>query len=679
MQRGFVRFAYRIRASLPISCPGDRIFGSWIARAFPLPSSEACSHRMNLEDVRILLVEDNPIDARALREMIREACSGPFHLEHADRLSRALDLLATKQFDVLLLDLSLPDARGLETVSQVHAHSPKAPIVVLTSLDDEAVAARALRAGAQDYLIKGRVSGDLLVRSVRYACERARAVEALERREEHYRSLTENSLDLVSIVKADGIVRYTSPSHKRILGYDPEELVGKDVFDFVHPDDRARVQAAARQSRGSMTLEYRFLHKDGSFRTMESSARDLSHLPGVGGVVVNSRDVTDRRRLEEQLHHSQRIEAMGRLAGGVAHDFNNLLMVISGHSQMLLDSMLPGDPARDDLDQVVRAAERATDLTRQLLAFSRRHTVKPALVNLNQMVLQMERMLRRVLGEHIHLVTDLTGDWSTVYADPGQLEQVILNLALNARDAMPAGGTLSLKTGPADVAAPLGALASALNPAAPPNALVALAVSDTGSGIAPEILPHVFEPFFTTKEHGTGLGLSTSYGIIKQAGGEIEVDSRPGAGTTFRIVLPAAARSDERPQVSSESAPPAGTETILLVEDEDGVRHVLETMLKRSGYRVLSSASTSEALAAARGFDGSIDLLITDMVMPDMGGTRIADQLAAQHPEMRVLYVSGYGEPVSPASGAAFLQKPFSTAELALKVREVLQPAASVG
>jgi len=625
---------------------------------------------MNLEDVRILLVEDNPIDARSLRDMIREACSGPFHLEHADRLSRALELLAAKEFDVVLLDLSLPDARGLETVAQVHTRAPKAPIVVMTSLDDEAVAARALRAGAQDYLVKGRVSGDLLVRSVRYACERARAVEALERREEHYRSLTENSLDLVSIIKADGTVRYTSPSHKRILGYDPDELVGKNVFDFVHSDDRARVQAAARQNHGSMTIEYRFLHKDGSFRTMESFARDLSHLPGVGGVVVNSRDVTDRRRLEEQLHHSQRIEAMGRLAGGVAHDFNNLLMVISGHSQMLLDSMLPGDPARDDLNQVVRAADRATDLTRQLLAFSRRHTVKPALVNLNQLVQQMERMLRRVLGEHIHLVTDLTSGWSMVYADPGQLEQVILNLALNARDAMPGGGTLSLKTEhTSDPAVSLARL----------TPLVAISVSDTGAGIAPEVLPHVFEPFFTTKENGTGLGLSTSYGIIKQAGGEIDVDTRPGAGTTFRILLPAAARGEERPQPSNESAPPAGTETILLVEDEEGVRHVLETMLKRSGYRVLASGSTSEALAAARGFEGSIDLLITDMVTPGAIGSPIADQLAAQHPEMRVLYVSGYGEPVSPGSGAAFLQKPFSTADLALKIREVLQPVAGVG
>src|SRR5579863_7051971 len=224
---------------------------------------------MNLEDVRILLVEDNPIDARLLREMVRDASSGRFHLEQAGRLDEALDLLSRQQFDVALLDLSLPDARGLETVTRVHAHAPKVPIVVLTSLDDEAVGVRAVRAGAQDYLIKGRVGGDLLVRSVRYACERARAVEALERREEHYRSLTENSLDLVSILNIDGTIRYASPSHERTLGYRVEEVVGKNVFDFLHPDDIERVRAAARQSTGSTgAIEYRFRHQDGSYRTL---------------------------------------------------------------------------------------------------------------------------------------------------------------------------------------------------------------------------------------------------------------------------------------------------------------------------------------------------------------------------------------------------------------------------
>jgi two-component system cell cycle sensor histidine kinase/response regulator CckA len=618
---------------------------------------------MNLEDVRILLVEDNPIDARLLRQMVQQASGGRFQLQQAGRMAEALDLLRQQEFDLVLLDLSLPDARGLETVTSVHAHAPKIPIVVLTSLDDEAIGIRAVRAGAQDYLIKGHVGGDLLVRSVRYACERARAVEALERREEHYRSLTENSLDLVSIVNSDGTIRYASPSHERILGYPLEDLVGKNAVAFLHPEDVDRVQAAVRQNTGSSAVEYRFRHKDGSFRTLESFGRDLSHLPGVGGVVVNSRDITERRRLEEQLRHSQRIEALGRLAGGVAHDFNNLLMVIAGHSQMLLDSMLPGDPARQDLEEVVKATQRATDLTRQLLAFSRRQTVKPSLLNLNLLLQHTQRMLQRVLGENIQLVTQLASGLLSVYADPGQLEQVILNLALNARDAMPRGGTLTLAT--SNVAC------------GPPNSgpCVLLTISDTGPGIASDVLPHVFEPFFTTKEHGTGLGLSTSYGIVKQAGGEIEVDSQLGTGTSFRIFLPAAENAAEQPEPVSEGAPLSGTGTILLVEDEEGVRRVLETMLKRSGYRVLSSSSTTEAVSIAREHAGSIDLLITDMVMPGMSGVSIADQLVAQHPEMRVLFVSGYGEPVAPGADAAFLQKPFSTVDLALKVREILQAA----
>ena len=619
---------------------------------------------MNLEDVRILLVEDNAIDARLLREMVRQAGAGRFHLEHAGLLAEGLDFLSQQQFDVVLLDLSLPDARGIETVTRVHAHAPKVPIVVLTSLDDEAIGVRAVRAGAQDYLIKGRVGGDLLVRSVRYACERARAVEALERREEHYRSLTENSLDLVSILSnSDGTIRYASPSHERLLGYPVEELVGANAFAFLHPDDVARVRAAVRQNTGPGAIEYRFRHKDGSYRTLESFSRDLSHLAGVGGVVVNSRDVTERKRLEEQLRHSQRIEAMGRLAGGVAHDFNNLLMVIAGHSQMLLDSMLPGDPARDDLEQVVKATQRATDLTRQLLAFSRRQAVKPAFLNLNLMVQHSERMLKRVLGENIQLITNLAPEVQSIYADPGQLEQVILNLALNARDAMPQGGTLALATSNATIGE------------ANAGCYVLLSISDTGSGIASRVLPHVFEPFFTTKEHGTGLGLSTSYGIVKQAGGEIEVDSQPGAGTTFRIYFPAVEKTAEQPEPLPQSAPLSGTETILLVEDEEGVRRVLETMLKRSGYRVLSSGTTSEAVTIAREHGGTIHLLITDMVMPGMSGLNMANQLTAQHPEMRVLFVSGHGDQVSPAADAAFLQKPFSTAELALKVREVLQAA----
>jgi nitrogen-specific signal transduction histidine kinase len=391
---------------------------------------------------------------------------------------------------------------------------------------------------------------------------------------------------------------------------------------------------------------------------LESFSRDLSHVAGVNGMVVNSRDITERKRLEEQLHHSQRLEAVGRLAGGVAHDFNNLLMVITGYSHMLLDAMHPSDPARLDLEQVVKASERATDLTRQLLAFSRRQGVRASLVDLNALVRDMDRMLRRMLGEDIEFEAILAPQLNAVRADPGQIEQVILNMVVNARDAMPGGGKLLLET---------------RNAGTPARDCVTLSIRDTGIGMDAQVLSRIFEPFFTTKEHGTGLGLATSYGIIKENGGDLRVESEPGKGTTFRVELPVADQTAAYLETSSAKDVASGTETILLVEDEDGVRRVVETMLKRHGYNVLSSASSKDALAAAGQHTGVIHLLITDMVMPGMNGRKMAECLVESRPNMKVLYVSGYGDASLPQSDAHFLQKPFSTEELATKIREMLK------
>jgi two-component system cell cycle sensor histidine kinase/response regulator CckA len=623
---------------------------------------------MNLEGIRVLLVEDNPGDVRLFLELLRETGSGHVKMEHVDRLSSALERLSNQTFDILLLDLSLPDAHGLDTLVRAHAHAPSVPIVVLTGLDDQALAVKAVRAGAQDYLVKGRVDGDLLVRSMRYATERARALEALERREEHYRSLIENSLDLITILNLDGTIRYASPSHERVLGYGLEELVGQNALSFTHGDDIEKVTAAFALADGAASVQSRFRHKDGSWRVLESFGRNLSHLPGVSGLVVNSRDITDRMRLEEQLNHSQRMEAVGRLAGGVAHDFNNLLMIITGYSQILLDTMHAGDPARDDLEQVVKAAERATDLTRQLLAFSRRQMVKPAMLNLNVLVQDMDRMLRRVMGEDIDLVTILAPGLKTIQADPGQLEQVILNVAVNARDAMPNGGRLTLETANVQVTEETEGKQVAL----PAGQYVTLCISDTGFGMDAQIQSRVFEPFFTTKDEGTGLGLSTSYGIIKQSGGEIWVDSKLGDGTSFWIYLPTVEQPPDALDVALESPLLRGTETILLVEDEEGVRRVLETMLKRHGYQVLSSGSSADALALGARHTGEIHLLITDVIMPGMSGRRMAEHMLTERPGMRVLFVSGYGEALEAQPNTAFLQKPFKTEDLALKIREVL-------
>ena len=624
---------------------------------FAIPPQRNGRLAMNLDGIRVLLVEDNPGDSRLFTELVRETGAGHWQLVQVDRLSAALERLRLEPFDVMLLDLSLPDADGLETLIRARAEAPKVPIVVLTGHDDEALAVRAVRAGAQDYLVKGRMDGDLLVRSIRYASERGRTIEALERREEHYRSLIEYSMDLISILNLDGTIRYVSPSHERILGYPLDELVGKNVLSFIHPQDKAHVQAAMAHGNNGRPVECRVRHSDGSWRVLESFSRDLSHVAGVNGMVVNARDITGRKQLEEQLHHSQRLEAVGRLAGGVAHDFNNLLMVITGYSHMLLDAMHASDPARQDLEQVVKASERATDLTRQLLAFSRRQGVRATLINVNVLVKEMERMLRRVLGDEIELTIRLASELKTVRADPGQIEQVILNMAVNARDAMSSAGRLSIET---------------KNAAQAGRSTVVISVRDTGIGMDSQVLSRVFEPFFTTKEHGTGLGLATSYGIIKENGGDLRVESTPGQGTTFYIELPVTEQTPDEMESPAEKRVPRGTETILLVEDEDPVRRVVETMLKRYGYQVLTSPSPKDAVAAAEQYRGEIHLLITDIMLPGMSGRKMAECIIQRRPNMKVLYVSGYGD-AKAQNETQFLQKPFSTEELATKIREVLK------
>jgi two-component system cell cycle sensor histidine kinase/response regulator CckA len=751
---------------------------------------------MKIEPIRVLLVEDNPADARLLQEaLVDVGVRRSVDLVNVTRLSAAIELLSREQFDVILLDLSLPDEHGIDTLLRVRAHAPSLPIVVLSGMDDEALMIRAVREGAQDYLVKGIMDGHVVVRAMRYAMERKHAIEALQRREEHFRSLIEQALDLISILNSDGTIRYASPSHERLLGYRSDELIGANVLSFVHSEDVSAVAEAFQGEGVTNSIECRFRHKNGSWRVLDIFGRNLYHVPSVEGVVVNARDVTERKhvenalreanqtlravihtsplaiystdlegrvkswnraayrtfgwaewelldqpvphfaddveqilrkrfeqaeraetdiaiqtrchrkdgsaldvniwsallrdgagsikgivdvvadvterkRLEELLHHSQRLEAVGRLAGGVAHDFNNLLMVISGYSQLLTEEIPTGHRAHGDLHQVIKAAERATDLTKQLLAFSRRQVVSPRMIDLNALVNDMERMLRRIFGEEIRVSTTLDPDLKRVHADPGQLEQVILNLALNARDAMPGGGTLTIRS----LNAQIDEAHTRKHLSPPPGEYSVLEISDTGLGIDPEVQTHLFEPFLTTKEKGkgTGLGLSTSYGIVKQTGGEITFTSEPGRGTTFRIYLPAGVVQPEPVEPTPRKAVPRGTETILLVEDDEAVRGVIETILTRSGYRVLCSASPQDALDLLTSRSVKIDLMITDVVMPGLSGPELAERIVPLSPGLRVLYVSGYMDSNARPQSGAFLQKPFPAEALASKVREVL-------
>ena len=643
--------------------------------------------------------------------------------------------------------------------------------------------------------------GEALRRGWRSAFERE---SALRRSEAFYRSLIENATDLTSVLAPDGTNQFVSPATHRFLGYTPEERVGRSALDLVHPDDRPAVQAALgeviRGTRGERPIEFRFLTRSGTWRWLESTARNLLDDPDVGAVVINSRDVTDRRTAErqirfqahlldavgqaviatdpdgrvrymnvaaealtgwtldeargrpgdeimpgrgtvcsagedaaggpvefalrhregtvvpvlatesrlqdanggdegavtilvdiaerkrtearlreheEKLQQVRKLEAIGRLAGGVAHDFNNLLTGIRGFAQFAQDQMPVGSPVHDDLEEILRSADRAASLTGQLLAFGRRQVLRASVLDLNAVVGETGRLLHRLIGEDIRIDTRLAGDLGRVKADPGQVEQVLVNLALNARDAMPTGGVLTVETSDVALTEDDDARSSF---DVRPGRYVQMVVRDTGHGMDAATLDRVFEPFFTTKPmgQGTGLGLSTVYGIVKQSGGYVWVDSAPGAGTTVRICLPRVDAPASAPRDRGTARPAGGGhETVLLVEDDDTVRALTRRVLDRQGYQVLEARNGVEALRIAEPELSRIHLVISDVVMPELGGRQLVERLREIRPELPVLLMSGYTDDAIvrhgiTESGEPFLPKPFTTDALARKVRAIL-------
>jgi two-component system, cell cycle sensor histidine kinase and response regulator CckA len=466
-----------------------------------------------------------------------------------------------------------------------------------------------------------------------------------------------------------------------VLGHRPETALDPDWWRTnIHPDDRARViaQTDAELFRdGRTSHEYRFRHGDGGYRWTRGELRLICDPAGRPLEVVGSwSDITEHKNLEEQFRQAQKMEAFGQLAGGVAHDFNNQLTIINGYSEILLGSMILDDPSHELLNEIHKAGQRSAGLTRQLLAFSRKQVLTLKVLDLNVLVADMTSMLRRVIGEDVTLSYAPATDLWPVKADLGQMEQILMNLAVNARDAMPTGGKLTIETGNVN----LDESYAATHPDARPGPHILLAVSDTGCGMTAAVRAKIFEPFFTTKEvgKGTGLGLATVYGIVKQSGGHIGVYSEIGLGTAFKVYLP---RVDPvigiGKGLSRITIPPRGTETVLLVEDEAAVRALSRRVLEHAGYKVLEAADGAEALQVAAEHAGTIHLLLTDVVMPGLGGQAVAEQLAEQRPGLRSLFISGYTDDAVVRHGILhdrvnFLQKPFSPAALAIKVREVL-------
>ncbi|HEU5041570.1 MAG TPA: ATP-binding protein [Gemmatimonadales bacterium] len=507
----------------------------------------------------------------------------------------------------------------------------------------------------------------------------------LRDRQEWFRMLLEHGSDVILTLDRDWRIGFAGPSLPRVLGWTPDQIARQPLDDYLHPEDADGVRAAleltvARSGFGE-PIAFRFRHADGGWRSLEAIGNHPRNWSGPEHIIVSARDITLRERLEAQLRQAQKMEALGRFAGGVAHDFNNLLTAIQGYSSLLLLDMGPADPHREDLEEIRKASERAAALTRQILAFSRGQVGDPEPADLTAIVRDLERMLPRLIGEDVALVTVLEPGLRLVHADPRQLEQVIMNLVVNARDAMPDGGRLTIETYNELVAEDDPRVGQEL----PPGWYAVLTVSDTGTGIAPEIQASIFDPFFTTKEpgRGTGLGLSTVYGIVKQAGGHIEVESAPDHGSTFRIYLPQlaaqhAGRAVSRPAESN----PRGEETVLLVEDEESVRVFASKALEKQGYTVLEARHGRDALLRLGEYGGAIHLLITDIVMPEMSGSELARRLIADRPDLRVLYMSGYADGETAvrglAAGAAYLQKPFTSDTLARKVREVLGSTTAV-
>ncbi|MFZ1878525.1 MAG: PAS domain S-box protein [Gaiellaceae bacterium] len=512
--------------------------------------------------------------------------------------------------------------------------------------------------------------------------DRVRGEAALRESEVRYRELFENASDLIATTDLDG--RITDANHAFItaLGYELNELIGRQILELVptewHDELAIARDEKAKEEQEATVYEHELVARDGHCIRVEVASRLIKTDGEAVGVEAICRDISERKLLEERLRQSQRLEAVGQLAGGVAHDFNNLLTVISGYTEVVRNRHGNADSA--ELAQIAAAADRAAGLTRQLLAFSRRQVLQPKVIDLNEIVSGLSPMLTRLISEHVELVTSLDGRLEPVLADPGQIEQVLMNLVINARDAMPNGGKLTIETSTTT----LDESYCDVHEDARPGPHTVLAVTDTGGGMDADTLKRVFEPFFTTKApgSGTGLGLATVHGIVKQSGGNIWVYSEPEHGTTFKIYLPSVAAELTSEREVERDASPRGNETILVVEDQDAVRNVVALMLESSGYTVHAAAYPADAIRLVEQAEAQIDLLLTDLVMPGIGGRELAALIHEHQPDIRVLYMSGYPDHATTRNGkrdhgSPYLEKPFSESQLTQAVRATLGEATS--
>jgi PAS domain S-box-containing protein len=506
--------------------------------------------------------------------------------------------------------------------------------------------------------------------------------ERSQDRERYLATIVDSSSDAIIGKDLNGIVTSWNKGAEDLFGYSSAEMIGRSTLELIPPDRRDEEEHILSRIRaGQRVLHFETVRrtKDGRLLDMSITTSPIRDASGaIIGASKVARDITERRVLQEQYHQAQKMEAIGQLAGGVAHDFNNLLTAVLGFSGLVRESLDADDPRLGDVDQIIMAAERASALTKQLLAFSRKEVVQPVTLDLNEVIVNTDKMLRRLIGEQIVVRLALADRIGPIQADPGQLDQILMNLAINAHDAMPDGGRLTIETANVELDAPF----ASTHGTASPGPYVMLAVTDTGVGMSDDVRRRLFEPFFTTKERGkgTGLGLSTVFGIVQQSGGCMYVYSEPGHGATFKIYFPRVTASSDAVPAFPERPPARGTETVLLVEDEQAVRLLVRSILELAGYRVVEADSPRAAVAVFAERRSDVHVLVTDVIMPGETGPALFESLRASRPHLRVLYISGYTDDAMRGRldpGVAFVQKPFAADALLRKLREVLDTAAN--
>ncbi|HWI20123.1 MAG TPA: response regulator [Vicinamibacterales bacterium] len=637
------------------------------------------------QKIRILHLEDDPDDAMLVQSRLqREGLA--FTITLVDSREQFLQAIAVERFDLVLSDHRLPGFDGLSALRLLREHDALIPFILVSGSLGEEAAIETIRAGVTDYVLKDRLTR--LTGCVRRALSEARnrrevqhAEEALRRSEQRFAVALTTMAEGLLVVDRDGTVVMCNPASVRLLGSDSSALTGMAITDALATakrDTGAPLLPSELPSflgigtgRPSNDVSLIIVRPDGSMVSTLVNTRPIAHGGTLDGTVITMHDVTERQRLEAQVMRAQKMDAIGRLSAGIAHDFNNLLIVINNYAEMVVDSS-KGDHALFEQGLTIRrAGGRAAQLTQQLLAFSRQQTLMPALLDLRTVVNEMAPMLRRIIGEHIELTVTGDAEVASVNADRGQIDQVIMNLAVNARDAMPDGGRLQI----AVTNSSLDASHDNDRVRVKPGPYVELRVTDTGTGMPEATRERVFEPFFTTKEvgKGTGLGLPTVYGIVKQSDGYIWVDSEVGVGSTFRVYMPAVPGAPDPVQQVAAVLPPRGTETIVIVEDDEDVRVLTALMASTAGYQVRTAPNGLAALQMLERSGEHIDLVLTDMVMPGMTGRRFAEQLIAAKPGIKVLYMSGYiDDHRVMGPDEHFIGKPFSKAALLRKVRDVL-------